>query len=198
MSTNNSNTDDVAEYKDPDILRRLYHGNNMSLAEIGDDYGVNAATIRYHMEKHGIERDKAYHDPTRPPNHLLDTHGEGVGNNYEKIRTHHDGEKHVVLVHRLIAYAHGKIDFNELCNSDVVVHHKSGHGWDNRPENLDVLAGQSEHMVHHTDERYGDGGWRDKERLKELLEETTQKEAAKILGCSKRTVYEWKKRHGLE
>lgn len=185
------------EYKDPDTLRELYHDKGLSTIEIAEHFDVAPTTIQKYMKEGGVEREKAYNDPTRPPSHILDTHGEGVGNAYEKIREYHDGEKNVVMVHRLIAYAHGKIDFEGLCNPDVVVHHESGHGWDNRPSNL-VVKDFSEHAKDHADERYGDGGWRDKERLAELLDETTQKEAAEILGCSKRTIYVWKHRHGLE
>jgi len=187
-----------AEYKDPETLRRLYHGEDMSTIDIADKFNIHSSTVQKYMEKGGVERRKAYKDPTRPPAHLLDeSHGEGVGNAYEKIRTYNDGDRSVVLLHRLIAYAHGKLDFEGLCSDGVAVHHKSGHGLDNRPGNLEVMD-NSQHHIHHTDERYGDGGWRDKDRLEELLEETTQKEAAEILGCSKRTIYDWKHRHGLE
>ena len=186
------------EYKDADTLREMYHDKSMSTYEIAEYFDVSASTIQKYMAEGGVKREKAYDDPTRPPSHLLDEHGDGVGNCYEKIRTHHKGERSVVLLHRLIAYAHGKIDFDELCDSDTVVHHKSGHGWDNRPDNLEVHSDQSEHMSHHLDERYGDGGWRDKDLLEELLSKTTQKEAAEILGCSKHTIYVWKSKHGLE
>jgi len=186
-----------AEYKDPETLRALYHGEEMSTIEIADKFDVDTSTIRKYMEEGGVERRKAYKDPTRPPSHVLDPHGEGVGNAYEKVENTHNGDTQIVYIHRLIAYAHGILSFKELCDPEVVVHHKSGHGLDNRPENLGVM-GNSEHHIHHTDERYGDGGWRDKDRLEELLEETTQKEAAEILGCSKRTIYDWKHRHGLE
>jgi len=186
-----------AEYKDPETLRELYHGEEMSTIEIADKFDVDTSTIRKYMEEGDVERRKAYKDPTRPPSHLLDPHGEGVGNSYEKVRTYNDGEREVVLLHRLIAYAHGKLSFEGLCDSEVVVHHKSGHGLDNRPENLEVM-GNSEHHTHHTDERYGDGEWRDKDRLKELLEETTVRETAEILNCSPGTIRRWRGRYGLE
>lgn len=189
-------TDDKP-YADEGTLRELYHGQGMSAIEMAERFGVSDTTIRNYMERCGIERRKAYNDPSRPPAHVLDPHGDGVGNSYEKIRTYDDGERHVVLVHRLIAYAHEMLSFEDLCNPDVEIHHKSGHGLDNRPENLEVKT-TTEHSKNHADERYGDGGWRDKERLKELLEQGTQKEAAERLGCSERTVYVWKNKHGLE
>jgi len=185
------------EHKDPETLRELYHGEEMSTIEIADKFDVDTSTIRKYMEEGDVKRRKSYQDSTRPPSHILDPHGEGVGNAYEKVENTHNGDTQIVYIHRLMAYAHGELSFEELCDPEVVVHHKSGHGLDNRPENLEIM-GNIEHHTHHTDERYGDGGWRDKDRLKELLEETTQKEAAEILGCSKRTIYDWKHRHGLK
>jgi DNA-binding CsgD family transcriptional regulator len=196
MATENSDEYDK-EYRNPETLREMYHGEGMSTIEIGEVFDVDPSTINKYMERGGVERRKSYKDPTRPPSHLLDPHGDGVGNSYEKIRTYNDGDREVVLLHRLIAYAHGKLDFEGLCDSDTVVHHKSGHGLDNRPENLEVKS-FTDHASDHGDERYGDGEWRDKERMKELLDNHTQSEMAEILGCSKRTVYVWKNKHGLE
>ena len=197
MSTEHDADDRRESHKDPETLREMYHGKGMSTIEIADVFDVSSTTIRKYMKLGGVERRKSFSDPTRPPSHLLDEHDDGVGNCYEKIRTHHKGERSVVMIHRLIAYAHGKMDFDELCDSDTVVHHKSGHGWDNRPDNLEVKSFKG-HASDHADERYSGGEWRDKERLKELLNEHTQKKVAEILGCSKRTIYVWKNKHGLE
>jgi len=187
-----------SEYKDAETLQRLYHGKSMSTIEIAEKYDVDPSTINKYMREGGIERRKGYKDPTRPPSHLLDeSHGEGVGNAYEKIRTYHDGDRSVVLLHRLIAYAHGKLDFEGLCSDDVVVHHESGHGLDNRPSNLSVKS-FCEHASDHAKERQENAPWRDKKKFKQMFEDMTQRDMADEFGCSTRTIYEWKERHGLE
>jgi 5-methylcytosine-specific restriction endonuclease McrA len=43
-------------YKFPKYLRRKYHGEGMTLEEIGNQIGVGHGVIQNHMEKHGIER----------------------------------------------------------------------------------------------------------------------------------------------
>ena len=185
------------EYEDADTLREMYHTKGMSTLEIADEFGVDTSTIRKYMIEGGVERRKAYNDPTHPPRHYFDERGLTVGDSYEKIQVYYNGERLTVYIHRLIAYAHGMLDFEGLCDPMVDVHHKSRHGLDNRPDNLEVKS-RSEHWEDHLEERYGSGGWRDKNILKKLLEETTQKEAAEILGCSKRTIYVWKNKHDLE
>lgn len=43
-------------YKDPDVLRKLYHGEDMTLQEVGDKLGVAFTTVQKWMEKHDIPR----------------------------------------------------------------------------------------------------------------------------------------------
>jgi len=185
------------EYKDADKLRELYHDKGLSTYEIAKKHDVAASTIRKYMERGGVERDASYADPTRPASHTIDPHGEGVGNAYEKVESMCNGERQGVYIHRLVAYAHGKLSFEGLCDPDTVVHHKSGHGLDNRPENLEVKSFE-DHAGGHANERYKDGAWRDKEKFIAALDGRTQEEAADILGCSKRTIYVWKDKHGVE
>jgi len=42
-------------YKDADVLRRMYHGEEMTTAEIADEFDCSATTIRNWMSKYGIE-----------------------------------------------------------------------------------------------------------------------------------------------
>jgi len=43
-------------YKDPDVLERLYHGENMTLQEVGNELGMAFTTIQKWMDKHDIPR----------------------------------------------------------------------------------------------------------------------------------------------
>lgn len=44
------------DHTDPDVLRDLYHGRDMTLREIADECNVSTSTILHHMKRHGIER----------------------------------------------------------------------------------------------------------------------------------------------
>lgn len=37
-----------------DVLLGMYHGQNMTMKEIGEKFGVSAGSISYHMDKHNI------------------------------------------------------------------------------------------------------------------------------------------------
>lgn len=43
-------------YKDPEVLEELYHGQQMTLAEVGDELGMAFTTIQKWMDKHDIPR----------------------------------------------------------------------------------------------------------------------------------------------
>lgn len=43
-------------YKDPDVLEKLYHGEGMTLQEVGDELGMAFTTIQKWMDKHDIPR----------------------------------------------------------------------------------------------------------------------------------------------
>lgn len=128
----------------------------MTQQEIADKFGVHRQTIQNWFRKHGIETDWT-RDPTHPPHHKFNRRHDTVGSMYEQVATSMDGVLHTVSIHRLVAYAHGVIDAEEFFDSDTVVHHKTGHGLDNRPENLEKM-GRGEHMAHHHEERRAEGG----------------------------------------
>lgn len=48
---------DVDPWQDKDTLQRLYHGEGMSMQEVGDQLGVSMSTVRHWMIRHGIPRD---------------------------------------------------------------------------------------------------------------------------------------------
>jgi len=141
-------------FRDKEALERLYHEEMMTLDEIADHFGVSYATIQKWCSKHDIDtRDKK--DPSHPPYHTFYRRHDTVGAEYEYVRTSIDGELKLASIHRLVAYAHGIIDAQELFDTHIVVHHKSEHGLDNRPDNLERME-RGEHMAHHHALRRGE------------------------------------------
>lgn len=51
-----ANTDEAEPYHDGGTLRQMYHGEDMSMPEIADEFGVSWQTIQKWMDRNGIER----------------------------------------------------------------------------------------------------------------------------------------------
>lgn len=139
-------------WKNKETLERLYHGEGLDQAEIADKLGCDRTTIIKWMDEFDIETDWIG-DPTKPVGHgFRKRPNRGVGNEYELIRTNVDGEQCVIRLHRLIAVAHGILDPEDMFNPEIDVHHKSRHGLDNRPGNLEALE-HGDHTLHHNIEQ---------------------------------------------
>jgi hypothetical protein len=136
-----------------DELRRLYWEEDYSQREIADKFDSSQKVVLEAMRYYGIESEKANNDPTRPPSHSFMSKNETVGTTYEVIQNTHEGNIESVLLHRLIAIAYGKLEPDEYFDPDVVVHHKTGHGLDNRPDNIQVME-RGDHQTMHLRERY--------------------------------------------
>lgn len=136
-------------YKDPDDLRRLYHDEGMTQAEIADHYGVNPGSVHYHMDKHGIERrDRmAETNKTRRKGARVATDGNG----YEHFR---ESRNTSVQLHRLIAIA--KFGYDAVVDNEV--HHVSGVPWDNRLSNITIMAPGDHQRLHVEEQPRGPGG----------------------------------------
>lgn len=63
---------------------------------------------------------------------------------YEEAHTGLRGKKHRFFIHKLIAVS----EFGFEAVKDMVVHHKNGVPWDNRPSNLELMT-HAEHSSHH-------------------------------------------------
>jgi hypothetical protein len=135
-------------YKDKSYLRELYHEKGLSMKEVAEECNCALYTIQRWFDRHDIETRQAPQDPTLPAQNGFTRTGEAVGAVYEYVGHRVDGTHRTTGVHRLIAYANGQLEFEELWDESVVVHHKSEHGLDNRPENLEVML-RSEHTAHH-------------------------------------------------
>jgi len=131
----------MKEYHKEGILREMYWEKGMSLPEIGDDFGIDQATVHYWMEKHNIERRKSW--DKRPPS--VNTTSDG----YQYTASECSGETDQVLIHRLVAVA--EWGFDVVCDKDV--HHINGVKWDNRAANLEIMS-RSEHMEHHMNQAH--------------------------------------------
>lgn len=57
------------------------------------------------------------------------------------------GDRYLYL-HRLVAYAHGKLD--SVFDDSLHVHHENEDKWDNRPENLTAMEPERHTVVTHT------------------------------------------------
>jgi hypothetical protein len=136
-----------------DELRELYHQEGNSQREIADHFDCSLRALQRAMNKYGIKTDKARNDPTKPPAHGFDKKSDVVGTEYEQVQTMIDGTAYRVSIHRLIAVAEGLLSPAEFFDPNKVVHHESGHGLDNRPENIEVMD-RGDHQTHHLNERY--------------------------------------------
>lgn len=43
-------------WHDPELLRELYHGEGLSLRDMGEHFGVEHSTVRRAMDRYGVER----------------------------------------------------------------------------------------------------------------------------------------------
>jgi hypothetical protein len=131
-------------YKDEGTLRELYCESRLSMADIADRLDTSDSTIRYWMDKHDIEpRDPHDHERRVGVNLSLDNRGYMRWSEYD---AKHKNNR-FVQVHRLLAVA--KYGFEEVCGMNV--HHKDNIGWDNRPENIELMT-DAEHASHHYNE----------------------------------------------
>jgi len=131
---------DSKPWHDPERLQELYHGQELSAKRVADVMGCSPQTVRHWLIEFDIERRAASYRTVE----LSDN----PQRRYPTIYDSHDGESSGVLIHRFVAYAVGKMSFEELCDPNMVVHHRTNVGWDNRPENLEVMS-RSEHMSLH-------------------------------------------------
>lgn len=146
-----SDEDRPADYNEekpwhnPERLRELYHGEELSAAKVANEMGCSQQTVRHWLIEFDIDRRPWWYRTNDTP--------DSIQRRYPTIESSHNGERHTVLVHRFVAYAVGKMSFDELCDPNMVVHHRSNVGWDNRPENLQVMS-RSDHMSLHGQSDY--------------------------------------------
>jgi len=133
---------DEKPWQDKETLVELYHGEKLSAARVAEKLGCSEQTVRHWLIQHDIDRRSCGY-------RTIKTY-KSIQHRYPTIQS---GDGHTVLVHRFLAYACGKMSFEELCDSNMIVHHRTNIPWDNRPENYEVMD-RSEHMKIHASKDY--------------------------------------------
>jgi transposase-like protein len=179
-------------WRDPETMRRLYVNQRMTFTEIADELGCSNPTVERWIREHGIEtRGADGYTRSRPASFYTGKRG-------HEVWTHqYDGESFDVYVHQLLAIAEGTDPYEVFSGGERVVHHKNGIPWANWPGNLEVMK-NSEHMIHHRKEEYGDEPWRGEETLREAYRNSDSGELAERWGCSTSVIVEWLHRHGID
>ena len=133
---------DDERLNDPAELERLYWEEGMSLRAIAEELGCETHyKVNYRFKKFNIPTRTAY-DQQNYASLRKDKDG------YPFWREYYDGEYNRVLVHRLLAVA--EYGFESVIGNDV--HHKNGHRFDNRPDNIELLD-PSDHRRMHGEEK---------------------------------------------
>lgn len=142
--TRSWNHTETHDYNRKEWLEQKYHDENLTIDEMAAEADVAHETVRRNMIKQDVEIlsypvKRAVRDP-------------GAGyvfqndDGYESVVVSAGGNTgRTVGIHRLIAIA----EHGYEAVKDAVVHHKNGCPLDNRPENLQIMSDDSEHMTHH-------------------------------------------------
>lgn len=128
--------DPDAPHKDEDTLRWMYEDQRMNTYEMADELGPDASTLRYWMDKFGIERVPMGPGVT-PPSMWTDPSGYEVWKNGSRT----------VGVHQLLAVAAG-YDPHDVFAPDTDVHHPNGLSWGNWHTNVEVVDHDDHARIH--------------------------------------------------
>jgi hypothetical protein len=132
----------IETYKDPKVLRTLYHEEGLSQADIAYSFNVTQQTVSHWMRKFDIE--------TRPP---MDERDRSVSKSQHpkaKVQYHvPDGGGGVERFYRHQLVALLEFEASEVFANDTHVHHEMGSPVVvDVPENLDVI-GDAAHVRAH-------------------------------------------------
>jgi hypothetical protein len=155
-------------------LRRLYHDEGMTQAEIGEKCDVVSKTVARWMADAGVEtrspKEAARNQYGHPSLHVS-------SDGYEMFNV--DGSH--FFHHRLLAVC--EFGFDAVVGKDV--HHQNELPWDNRPSNI-KLMGEGEHRAHHQKKTT----FTDELLMMELYhnEDLPQTEISNVLGIAQSSV----------
>jgi len=152
---NNDTTPDKsgrASWKTEENLRELYVRRGLSMGEIAQKYDCSTGTVYHWIQKFDIQ-PRSYSESGRGKGTVNRAYFETRSTGYERWAVHIPDQGTVsVFVHRLACVA--EYGFDQVVDMDV--HHKNNIGWDNRPDNLELLS-HEDHMSLHAAEQGGDG-----------------------------------------
>lgn len=117
-------------------FRALYEDQELSVEELADRFGCTTREIHKHLRECGILARIDLVDGEAPPARL------GIKDGYE-VWSH---GPHYVRVHRLLMVA--EEGFAAVAQSEIV-HHETEVEWDNRPDELRLIATIGEHNSLH-------------------------------------------------
>lgn len=139
-------------YHDPEVLRELYWGEELTTNDLADIFDVYRSTIVRAMQRAGVpRRDMSDYDPdeytaaAQKARRVERAELRLSQRGYEYWRSHNGETEDTVKVHRLLMTL-AVDDLDELDGKDV--HHRNGVKWDNRLENLELMT-PAEHRRHH-------------------------------------------------
>ena len=135
-------------------LVELYD-RGMSMREIADELNTSKGSIQIAFDTYDIDARDSYRNASYPPRHRFDKISDSIGHEYEVMETSIEYSSYSFFVHRLVAVAHGKLKPENFRDFDRIVHHKSEHGLDNRPDNLQVMD-RGEHQSMHVIQRHSE------------------------------------------
>lgn len=120
-----------ADAPDPETLRRLYHGEGLSLSEVAARVGRTKAGVVYWFDKYGIDR-RERGQPLHEPSPLITNNGD------ERYRPL-DGSGISVSIATLTAIAHGANPHDVFGNkTNYYVAADNGVKWDTRQSNISI------------------------------------------------------------
>lgn len=138
ISTQTTMTDDGSELEQSSAarFRALYVEQQLSVEELADRFGCSTREIYRHLRENGLLPRIDLVDGEAPPARFSHKNG------YEVLKH----GPHAVPVHRLLMVA--EEGFAAVAESEVV-HHCTEIPWDNRPDELQLIATRGEHNSLH-------------------------------------------------
>lgn len=127
-------------HRDPEILSHLYEDRELTQREIAERLDCAATTISRWMARHGIHARKP--DASQTPASFC--HNQTA---HEHWTASEDGTTTGIYVHELLAIADGA-DPSEVFSDENVIHHRDGHPFDNRAENVEVVTHRQHSQTH--------------------------------------------------
>ena len=127
-------------YDNKKVIESMYVERRMSTTEIASGLNTSASTISRRLKEFNIPSRKR----------TSEVNGNTISS-HNLLKFNIDGEYYSVRKHRMVAYAHRLIDFDDLFSPEPHIHHKNGIGWINSVENLKPVTSSEHARIHATE-----------------------------------------------